>query len=303
MELLVAFDDDAAASNMASHLAASMKRDDVPLRLHTKERDADGESDYERHDGCSRNPTCDNGRISGFWRSKHYDMMTISTPSISADWLKGSGIVRAGDYDGFVFLSKHAAESGTLALTCHSTGNFAKAEFGGNDSEVAIPHPHLQKAYLKNLYKKRDDPQFVEFDITIETTHHGPSALDKPEIFVEVGTTPRQWNDEKLCSKVADVVHETLASDVPQNNPVAVCFGGTHYSSKFTNEILHGPHALGTVVPKKAISHIDDKLFDHIMRRNHMATDALLEWGGISSSGKKKLEDMLSTTKLRVIHI
>ena len=275
----MAFDDDPAGTGMASHLAKSM--------------DMDRTSPYDNE-----------ARVTSLWRSKYYDMMTISTPAISADWLGHVVAAGAKDYDGYVFLSRHSAESGVLALTCHSTGNFGEARFGGNDSEVAIPHPHLQKAYLRNLYEKKA-PQFAKFDITIEATHHGPSALEKPTLFIEIGTTPEQWNDARLCGMVADVVHETLATSASQsyNIPVAVCFGGTHYPEKFTDEILNGKRALGTVVPKRAIRHIDEDLFSHILRRNDMATEALLDWGGISGGDKKRLVDLLSTSKLKVSHI
>ena len=50
------------------------------------------------------------------FRGKYYDLVIIPTPAISADWLE-----EKYDYDVFIFLSKHAAESGQLALTCHST--------------------------------------------------------------------------------------------------------------------------------------------------------------------------------------
>ena len=72
------------------------------------------------------------------FRGKNFDLIEIDSPAISADWLD-----EKYDYDGFVFLSKHAAESGTLALTCHSTGNFDEAKFGGNNKEIAIPYTCL----------------------------------------------------------------------------------------------------------------------------------------------------------------
>ena len=278
MELLVAFDDDPAGSRMAGHLAGGMEEDGTAA-LH-------------------------DGRISGVWRSEHYDMITISTPAISADWLENAEVVSAGGYDGYVFLSRHSAESGELALTCHSTGNFGRAQFGGNDSEVAVPHPYLQKEYMINLQRRKEsEGLFAEFDITIEATHHGPSALCKPAIFVEIGTTPAQWNDDGLCSAVADVVHQTLTSGIPSGAPVAVCFGGTHYPRRFTDEILSGARALGTVVPKRAIPHVDDKLLRHIIERNGGATEALLEWGGIPGSEKRRLEGMLSESGLDVIKV
>ena len=54
------------------------------------------------------------------FRGDHYDLLIIPTPAIKADWLE-----EKYDYDGYIFLSKHAAESGVLALTCHSTGKFS----------------------------------------------------------------------------------------------------------------------------------------------------------------------------------
>ena len=50
------------------------------------------------------------------YKGKYFDLAIIQTPVISADWLE-----EKFDYDGYIFLSKHAAESGVLALTCLNT--------------------------------------------------------------------------------------------------------------------------------------------------------------------------------------
>lgn len=228
------------------------------------------------------------------FRGKYYDLVIIPTPAISADWLD-----EKYDYDGFVFLSKHAAESGVLALTCHSTGNFSKAEFGGYDNKVAIPHPHLQKSYLQTL--KKNQSQFLEFQITIEATHHGPTALKKPSIFIEIGTTEKQWNDVSLCNSVASLVHQVMMEPLNENL-VAICFGGTHYPSKFTNELLDGKYALGTVIPKHALDNLDEELFSHIITQNSMAKFALLDWRGLGSN-KQKILGFLDSTDLEVIKL
>ena len=228
------------------------------------------------------------------FHGKNYDLLIIPTPAISADWLE-----EKYDYDGFVFLSKHAAESGQLALTCHSTGNFAEAKFGGNDRQVAVPHPALQKAYLQRL--KKNESQFSEFQITIEATHHGPTALSKPSIFIEIGTTEKQWTDESLCNSVATLVDDVMSQPL-SDPPVAICFGGTHYPSKFTDELLEGKHALGTVIPKHALDNLDEELFNHIMAQNQMAKTALLDWNGLGPH-KQKVLDFLKTTSLEVIKL
>ncbi len=108
--------------------------------------------------------------------------------------------------DGDMYRGKNfdLIEIDTPAISCHSTGNFNEAKFGGNAKELAIPYPNLQKKYLKTLWENRES--FSDFEITIEATHHGPTHLKKPSIFVEIGTTDLQWNDEKLCSSVAIIL-------------------------------------------------------------------------------------------------
>jgi len=258
MELLVAYRDDPAGHNMAKFLCKEMNQD---------------------------------GDI---FRGKHYDLLIIPSPAISADWLE-----EKYDYDGFVFLSKHAAESGVLALTCHSTGNFSDAKFGGNERQVAIPYPDLQKAYLQTL--KKNQSQFPEFQITIEATHHGPTALTKPSVFIEIGTTEKQWNDVSLCNSVASFVHEVMSHPI-KKNPVAICFGGTHYPSKFTDMLLDGKYALGTVIPKHALGELDKTLFSHILEQNKTAKAALLDWRGLGTY-KQNILDLLESTDLEVIKL
>ena len=228
------------------------------------------------------------------FRGEKYDLIIIPTPAISADWLE-----EKYDYDGFVFLSKHAAESGVLALTCHSTGNFSEARFGGNERQVAKPHPIFQKKYLQKLWKHKTE--FSDFQITIEATHHGPTALTKPTIFVEIGTTEKQWNDVRLCNSVANLVDEIFYENTPPIS-YAICFGGTHYPEKFTNELLHGKFALGTVMPKHALDYLDEKMFHHILEQNKSAKAALLDWTGLGQN-KKKVIDLLETTNLEVIKL
>jgi D-aminoacyl-tRNA deacylase len=228
------------------------------------------------------------------YHSKNFDLIEIDSPSISADWLD-----EKYDYDGFIFLSKHAAESGTLALTCHSTGNFNEAKFGGNQKELAIPYPDFQKKYMQKLWDNHES--YLDFEITIEATHHGPTHLKKPSIFVEIGTTELQWNDETLCSSVAKLVVETLEkpSDL---YPFAICFGGTHYSKKFTKELLFGKYALGTVMPKHALEFLNSDLFDHLLIQNYGAKTALLDWKSLGKY-KQTLIDLLSTTNLEIIKL
>lgn len=258
MELLVAYEKDPAGHNIAKFISQKLKKD---------------------------------GNI---YRGKDFDLVIISSPVISADWLE-----EEYDYDGYIFLSKHAAESGILALTCHNTGNFSDANFGGNNRQVSIPHPYIQKSYIQNIWNARS--KFSEFQITIEATHHGPTALNKPALFIEIGTTEKEWNDVNLCNSIGQMIVDVMKRQ-QKSYPIAICFGGTHYSEKFTNELIHGKYSLGTVIPKHALGYIDQSLFSHIIKRNNDATAALLDWNGMGKN-KQKILEMLGTTDLEVIKL
>ena len=258
MQLLVAYQSDPAGSNMASYMMQDMRKQ---------------------------------GDI---YHGKNFDLVVISTPAISADWIE-----EKYQYDSYVFLSKHASESGTLALTCHSTGNFSEAQFGGFPRQIAIPHPHLQKSYMKHLWAKRNN--FSKFEITIEATHHGPTALNKPALFIEIGTTQKEWNDKNLCENVAKIIVEEVCKE-PEKHKVAICFGGTHYPQKFNKELIEGEFALGTIAPKHALDNLDDILFSHMLDRNREAKYALVDWRGLGKN-KQKVVNLIQNTDLEMIKI
>ena len=142
---------------------------------------------------------------------------------------------------------------------------------------------------------------FSKFQITIEATHHGPTALNKPALFIEIGTTEKEWNDVNLCNSVGQIIVNVI-KEPRKSYPIAVCFGGTHYPEKFTNELIHGKYSLGTVIPKHALDQIDQPLFYHIIKRNSGATAALLDWNGMGKN-KQKILEMLEKTDLEVIRL
>ncbi len=125
--------------------------------------------------------------------------------------------------------------------------------------------------------------------------------MNKPTIFIEIGTTEKQWNDISLCSKVAKNVLEVMKGELT-SHPVAICFGGTHYPERFTQQLLDGKFALGTVMPKHALDFLDEKLFNHILDRNSIAKTALLDWGGLGQN-KQKVVDLLEKTDLEVVRL
>ena len=100
---------------------------------------------------------------------------------------------------------------------------------------------------------------------------------------------------------MASIIEDVMSMTPPKNN-VAICFGGTHYPEKFTKELIDGQYALGTVVPKHALDHIDEKLFSHILERNKEAKRALVDWSSLGKN-KQKIVSLLETTNLEMMRV
>ena len=104
-----------------------------------------------------------------------------------------------------------------------------------------------------------------------------------------------------LCNSIGQMIVDVMKRQ-QKSYPIAICFGGTHYSEKFTNELIHGKYSLGTVIPKHALGYIDQSLFSHIIKRNTGAIAALLDWNGMGKN-KQKILEMLGTTDLEIIKL
>ncbi len=166
-----------------------------------------------------------------------------------------------------VFISRHYAESGIPSLTAHFTGNFGKADFGGNPGEISRYSPYLLKTYMQNLKTKSQDIA-SRYNITLEATHHGPTALKSTVLFVELGSTEIQWIDVNAAAKIAKALIETLRTRGNQLEKCAVCIGGTHYSEKFNNALFNSEFGIGPIVPKHALEYFSSATLKQIMEKS-----------------------------------
>lgn len=204
-------------------------------------------------------------------------------------------IVRPPDLDSYfnplayVFLSRHRAESGIPSLTAHTTGNFKdEAILGGKPREVGRVNPDLLKNYMLSLEKRRDELEGLQ--ITLEATHHGPTSLLRPVLFVEIGSAEENWKDERIGGVVADALMESLNS-IKVWEKVAVCFGGTHYPEKFNKLVLEDDIALASVVPKYALEGVDGVMFGSLIQAStRFPRFIALDWKGMGSHKEKILE-------------
>src|SRR5699024_1047103 len=100
-----------------------------------------------------------------------------------------------------VFVSKHAGETGKF-LSAHHTGNFGPAEAGGLAGAFAQACPNAHSCVVSALSEYAPPA----YDVGMECTHHGPTEVGCPSLFVELGSSAAEWNDPAGARAVARAV-------------------------------------------------------------------------------------------------
>lgn len=142
-----------------------------------------------------------------------------------------------------IVLSPHSSASKKPSLTTHIPGNWGIAEAGGKSFTLNIGYGSLMRSLLIKLHKLNT----INYDVSYEADHHGPT-VDYPMIFVEVGSSIEEWNNQKACSIVGDAVMDVLNGFKNVDNFIGI--GGGHYAPKFTKISLNEEKAFSHILPK-----------------------------------------------------
>lgn len=168
----------------------------------------------------------------------------------------------------FIFLSRHSSGSRIPTLTCHFTGNFDANPYGGIPRELGICYPYLQKQYMKEISANR--LSVPNYEIAIEATHHGPTSLKKPSLFIEIGSTERQWADKNAASVVCDSLMSMLCKINANSRckDVGIALGGTHYPTKFNQLLLDSQFGLAAVAARHNLYSVDEFMIDQMISKS-----------------------------------
>lgn len=201
----------------------------------------------------------------------------------------------------FIFLSKHKSDSKIPTLTCHCTGNFGSNPYGGNPRELGISSPSLQKTYLRELTAARN--LAPEYEIVIEATHHGPTSLSKPVLFVELGSSESQWADSNAASLICKVVLEVIQRGPEKCKKVGIGLGGTHYPGKFNDLLLESEFGLAAVASKHSLDYVDEQMLDQmLLKSTEQVTTIIVDGKGLGSH-KERILQMASKKDLELLNL
>jgi len=166
-----------------------------------------------------------------------------------------------------LFISRHTSKMKKPTLTVHPIGNYGKAEFGGKPRTVVKSSPHLMTNLLR-LIKKNYSKTNLEYEVCFEVTHHGP-YLQKPTLFVEIGSTEKEWENKESAAIIAKSILELIQDkhyeeDYSKKIPVLMGVGGGHYAPRFTDIINERQAVFGHMIPTYQINAgiIDEEMLD-----------------------------------------
>jgi D-aminoacyl-tRNA deacylase len=192
------------------------------------------ETDWTAHEDETRPDAEGGGR---YYRTDGFELREFDALHLD---IEGAADAFA-DPDLLVFASRHSGDTGPL-LTAHFTGNFGPAQFGGEDGELvrACPNAHAR------LLRAFDEHAPPEYDVGMECTHHGPSTVGVPSMFVELGSDEEQWRDSEAARAVARAILDLRGVDSARERQF-VGFGGGHYAPRFERIVRETEWAVGHI--------------------------------------------------------
>jgi D-aminoacyl-tRNA deacylase len=201
-----------------------------------------------------------------------------------------------------IFASRHRSESGEPTLTVHWPGNpTSRADFGGNAKSLSLADPPRLRAALLALDEVRE-ARNLTYAVSLEATHHGPTELGVPALFIEVGSTEEQWNDPQAAAAVSDAVWKTATAPLPGKN--AVGFGGGHYCNKQSLAIRKDGYAFGHILSKYFFEEYDEEIVRMAFNRTiGECRTAVIDWKGVRGPEREKLLHTLNEMQIEVVRV
>ncbi|MEM1578391.1 MAG: D-aminoacyl-tRNA deacylase [Archaeoglobaceae archaeon] len=197
-----------------------------------------------------------------FYIGDHFSIAEVDERLIYSDGID-KRLSRFLEFDEIIFASRHSSKDERKILTAHVSGNPGSSEYGGKPRSLAKPAPITIKNYALALRKKLE--RRPDFAFTLEATHHGPSEIEKPSAFYEIGSTEKEWKDREAAEIVAEAIFEAIMSK-EKDWKIAVGIGGTHYVPRQTEIILETEFTFGHNFAKYTFEEIGEEIIEKAVK-------------------------------------
>lgn len=186
---------------------------------------------------------------------KCYGYLNFEIIEVSGKLIFQDRIDRKLDTDLIIFASRHKSDvSPVPLLTAHFSGNVAEAKLGGKSHQLARAAPRALRSLMYNLKK------FSDVAISLEATHHGPSDIIKPCVFIELGSSEAEWHNHQMAKTIAKAIFALDFNLLSSECPTAVGFGGNHYAARHTELLYSSDICFGHIFPLYQLEYLDKEL-------------------------------------------
>ncbi|MAG10710.1 hypothetical protein CMI44_00140 [Candidatus Pacearchaeota archaeon] len=195
---------------------------------------------------------------------------------------------RINGYDFIIFASKHESSRKEKSLSVHAPGNWRNADLGGKPEQVCPSSALFQKQMFEKLHAVAKEHELKNYNITLESTHHGP-LINKPCIFIEIGSTETEWNDRRAAFVVAKTISETIRkfTENPYNE-IVVGIGGPHYCPNFNKIQLKSNVAISHIIPQYALPLTKEMIKEAIDKTQEEVDFVILDWKGLGRAEQRQ---------------
>ncbi len=201
--------------------------------------------------------------------------------------------------DLIIFASRHTSKTARPAFLVHSTGNWGKnADFGGKPQDLSKTSALLHKAGIESLREQIEGFNLPDFSLDMEVTHHGPTTLETPLVFMELGSSKQEWSIKEAGELVANAIINTVFKYLDfkevKTQQVGLGFGGTHYAPNFNRLITNNDIAFSFICPKYYIQELNENMIRMMINNTLEKVDFfIVDWKGTNSQDKKHLIPLL----------
>ena len=210
------------------------------------------------------------------------------------------------DVEDYIFLSRHSSAQKVRSLTAHFTGNVThETVYGANPKQLSYTNPPMLKAIYRNLVRTSAEVECRnQYEVTLEVTHHGPTSLKRPLVFVEIGSDEEAWRDKKAAEAVASAVLETIRARELTCANIAVGVGGGHYARKHSRYELESEICYTHIFAKYAVKYLDRQLLlEAISKTRGGCSLALVEKKSVPSAERSRIKELLDELGVKVKYI
>ena len=208
---------------------------------------------------------------SGLFNLLVIEQLHILADDIDLEFEKSTGV----SIENILVLSRHVSSSKTPAMALHAIGIPGKLPYGqpgqsgGKNGILIPPNPFFAPLFrtMCKFAKLRKLDQ--EFDLTLETTHHGP-ILNKPTLYVEIGSSESEWDRTDVADCWAETLSHVLGISINKSQnidtsiDVMIGFGGGHYAPRHKVIILESNFYLGHVIANYSLLFDDTDSSDYM---------------------------------------